>query len=203
MALIQEEPKHPVRTLLIAGIPAFVLAVCISIVSHQYVHFLVDKSVCNIQTTQTNLFSANNGNETQTTCPLSSAVATLWTFCLAIISFTLYLRFPRNLFFGAMAFVNASIRLPETITVFLQLLFNTKNKLMVDESRSLALLRLNDPTISVILMCFFSFMVLFLTITIIHDTKTIPWKWAVALGSFLILSPLQNVVWNVFSPLFS
>ena len=74
---------------------------------------------------------------------------------------------------------------------------------MVDESRSLALLRLHDPTISVVLMSFFSLTILFLTITIVHDTKTIPWKWAVALGSFLILSPLQNVVWNVVSPLFS
>ncbi|HMD13824.1 MAG TPA: hypothetical protein VKI62_04300, partial [Bacteroidota bacterium] len=196
MAFIQEEPKHPIRVLILVGIPAFILAVCISIISHQFIHKLVDKSACSAQTTQAHLVSAIDSIIPHTTCPLSSAAAALWTFCLALVSFTLYLRFPRNLFFGAMAFVNASIRLPETITVFLQLLFNTKNRLMVDESRSLALLRLHDPTISVVLMSFFSLTVLFLTITIVHDTKTIRWKWAVAFGSFLILSPLQNVVWN-------
>ena len=203
MSLIQEEPKHSVRTLIVLGIPAFLLAVCLSVVSHQYIHLLVDKSACSAETTQAHLVLAIDGIVPHTSCPISSAAAALWTFCLALVSFTLYLRFPRNLFLGAMAFVNASIRLPETITVFFQLLFNTKSRLMVDESRSLALIRLHDPTISVVLMSFFSLTILFLTITIIHDTKTIPWKWTVALGSFIILSPLQNVIWNVVSPLFS
>jgi len=203
MALIEEEPRHPLRTLLLVGCPSFLIAVVLSLASHELIHVLANRAACIPASETTAIFSIGDASEPHTTCPLSSALATCWTFCLAIVFFALYLRHPRNLFLGTMAFVNASIRLPETITVFLQLLFSSRYRIPVDEYRSLALLGLKDPTISVLLMCFFSLTVLFLTISIIHDTKTVPWKWGVALVLFILLGPIQNLIRLCFLPMIS
>ncbi|HUL44885.1 MAG TPA: hypothetical protein VLY03_11065 [Bacteroidota bacterium] len=203
MSLIEEEPRHPVRTLLLVGCPSFLLAIVLSFASHEFVHLLVNKAACVPTAETTAVFSLGDTTEPHTTCALSSALGTIWTFALAIVFFSLYLRHPRNLFIGAMAFVNASMRIPESFTVFLQLLFNTRTRLQVDEYRSLALLGLKDPTISVLLMCFFSLTVLFLTITIVHDTKTVPWKWGVAFVLFILLGPIQNFLWSYVAPAIS
>ncbi len=201
MALLEDEPKQSWPKLVFIGIPSFVLAVLISILSHQYAHILANRYACGIDEGQTALMAIVDLHATRVTCPLSSAAGPSWTFFLALVSFAFYLRHPRNLFAAAMAFVNASIRLPETLTVFLQLLLHNRARIVVDESTSLALIHLKDPTLSVVFMCFCSITVFYLTITIVHDTKMVPWKWLVAVVLFVALTPLQLLLWNLVGPL--
>lgn len=195
-----DEPKYPAKKLLLVGIPAFFLAVLISTVTHEYAHFVVNKFACN--GTEIGLgISYIDIPDMQSNCPLAAAAGPAWTFMLALASFGYYLHNPRNLFAAAMAFVNASSRIPETITVFLQLLVHNKTTLIVDESLSLYLFNLKDPTISIVFMCFFSITIVFLTLTIINDTKTISWKWLIALVLFIALIPLEYIILEVVAPL--
>lgn len=172
----------------------FLLAAVISVVTHYYAHFIAhyifsDHSAAYVFTAGT-----INLHGIASITPIMAAAGPIWTFGLALASFGLYLHNPRNLFAASMAFINACYRLPETITVFLQLLIQGKTTLLVDESFSLSLIKLNDPTVSIVFLCFFSLTILFLTITIVHDTKMIPWKWLVAVVLFIALIPLDNLI---------
>ncbi|MDI6766315.1 MAG: hypothetical protein QME52_05775 [Bacteroidota bacterium] len=120
-----DEPKYSTKKLLVIGIPAFFLAVLISTITHEYAHFVVNKFACN--GTEIGLgISYIDIPDMQSNCPLAAAAGPAWTFLLALASFGYYLHNPRNLFAAAMAFVNASSRIPETITVFLQLLVSSQ-----------------------------------------------------------------------------
>ena|SRR5689334_14583365 len=195
MPLLQDDPKYGWKRLLLLGLPAFVAAVMISGATHRYAHLFAEGTAT--QLTAREIVASAGLGDVHTATPAGAVAGPAWTFFLALLSFTLYMRFPRSLFLGAMAFVNASMRLPETVTVFLQLLFTNRTQIVVDESLSLALIRLNDPTLSVILLCFFSLTILFLTVTIVHDTKMVPWKWAVAVTLFFLIAPLQSALWRV------
>ena len=46
MALLQDEPTISHRTLLLVGIPSFIVAVAISLLSHQHAHRLGDQTFC-------------------------------------------------------------------------------------------------------------------------------------------------------------
>lgn len=190
MALLEDEAKHPTRILLLIGIPSFALAVFISMFSHYVIHAVVSNHACGATVVQ---------HDVSTDCPASSFVATLWTFLLAIASFSVYMHYPRNLFVGAMAFVNAAFRLPQTVTAFFQLLFNTAPRSNVDEVAALSVLGSIGPTIGVVILWLFSMITLFLTIIIVHDTKTVPWKWLVASILFLLLSPLEKFMLPILS----
>jgi len=201
MAILEEIPKYKLKTLMIVGIPAFLIAVIISAGSHQFIHFLADKIATRSQEVVGTTPAKINLHGMETDSPVAAAAGPIWTFMLALASFWFYVHNPKNLFAASMAFVNASCRLPDTVTVFLQLLLHSKTTMLTDESFSLTLLKLDDPTISIVLLCFFSLTLFFLTITIIHDTKMVPWKWLVAIILFICLIPLENIIWNVISPL--
>ncbi len=192
MPFIEEEPKYSSRTLWVLGVPSFVLAVFVSLLSRHYVYLIANQSSCGTLSGEGfNLMTILSAPHPS--CPFSSAAGMSWTFVLALVSFALYMRFPRNLFLGAMAFVNASIRIPATLTVLLQLVSTNRARLVADESASLSLLRLSDPTVAVLLLCFFMLTISALTLTIVHDTKTVRWKWPVAAALFLALGPLQQL----------
>ena len=201
MPLIEDKPKYSAKTLIIIGIPAFLAAVVISAISHQYIHHLADNIFIGSEEFADTYSPDITLHGLAVSSPVAAAAGPIWTFFLAIMSFGLYLHNPRNLFLGSMAFVNASTRMPETITLFLQLLLHNKTTLLTDESYSLALLKLDDPTISIVLLCFFSLTILFLTIIIIHDTKTVPLKWLIAAILFICMIPIQDFLWNKIAPL--
>ncbi len=204
MALLEEEPRHSIKTLLLIGIPSFILAVALSLFSHQYAHKIAADTFCHSQTDQQQaaLLDIIDFHGTQDGCAGAALAGPVWTFGLALFSFALLLRQPQNLFFASMAFVNATIRLPETITVFLQLLINNNIKLVVDESSSLSLIRLHDMTIPTVIMCFYTITAIFFAIIVVHDIKKVPYKWVVAFVCFLLLGSIENVVWDVVKPLF-
>jgi len=194
MPLLEEEKKLPRRTLLLVGVPSFVIALVLSLLIHQWAHVLVFRHACGSEGVQ--FIKAMNLNGAHTECPMSSLAGTASTFVLALTCFALYMRFPHNLFLGSMAFVNAILRLPEAVTVFFQLLVNRKANLNVDESAALALLRFSDPAAATVLICFFSLTIFFLAVTIIHDTRMIQRKWLIALCLFAAMIPLENLLWR-------
>lgn len=204
VALIEEEPKISVRKLISVGIPSFIVAVMISMITHQYAHTLVASTICG--TEQMKIGHAMNVidlHTVQTPCAVSSLAGPVWTFVLALVSFGLLLKYPRNLFVASMAFVNVTLRLPETIAVFLQLLIDRKVSLVVDESSLPTLLHFKEPTIATVIMCFYSIILIFFTMIVVHDMKAIPKKWYIALGLFLLLGSVESILWRALTPLFA
>ncbi len=195
MALLQDEPTISYRTLLLVGIPSFIVAVAISLLSHQHAHRLGDQTFCGDRPAAvTTAVSLLNLETPPGECGLSALAGQAWTFGLALVSFALLLRFPRNLFVMSMAFVNATARLPEAITLFLQYLINSRTALIVDESVSLSLMGLTDPTIPTVIMCFYSLLLLFFSIIVVHDIKALRYKWPIALGLFLVIGFIESGV---------
>ncbi len=200
--MIEDEKTPPVRKLIITGIPMFLIAVTISMLTHQIAHRIVEHAVCGEHRGNApSIVAVIDMHRDDSTCAAGSMAGMCWTLFLAIASFALFVRKPANLFLASMAFVNASARLPETLTVFLQLLFNGKTKLVVDESVALTLLHFQDPSISILLLFFLTLVTLSLTVTIVYDTRVIPWKWPVALILFLLIVPVENLAWGIFSPI--
>jgi hypothetical protein len=196
MALIEEPKKYPLATILWIGIPSFLIAAIISIGSHIGAHYVAGLILPRFENLQSTFAGIPQGY--YSTNPFSALFGLIWTFILAIGSFAFFLHHPRNLFATSMAFINTALRLPEMVSVFLQFLFYNRTTFQVDESYSLYLLRITDPTLLVLFLCFFSLSMLFLLVIIVHDTKTIPWKWLVAIGCFIAITLMKNWMVNVF-----
>ncbi len=204
MALLQDEPTISSRRLLLVGIPCFIIAVAISLLSHQHAHRLGERTFCGDRGAIVMPASSLLNLETPPgDCGFSALSGQIWTIGLAIASFALLLRFPRNLFVMSMAFVNATARLPEAITLFLQYLINSRAALHVDESVSLSLMGLTDPTIPTVIMCFYSILLLFFSIIVVHDVRTVRYKWPIALGLFLATGFVESGVLWVLGPVFA
>jgi hypothetical protein len=199
MPLLEDEPKLPKTRLLTVGLPSFIIAAALSLFTHQYAHLLVLRHACS-----GSLFPWNsivNFETPHTDCPIASFAGLAATFMLALVSFAMYMRFPQNLFWGSMAFINASIRIPETLTVFFQLFFHQKSDLPVDESVALNLIHMHDPVVGIVILCFFAITLLFLTLIIVHDTRMVPSKWLVAGGLFILMIPLETILWHLIVPM--
>ena len=204
MPLIQAEPRHSTRFLIFVGIPAFILAVVISLCIHQYAHMTVKKYSCGPgHSKESHVVSIIDYSDDESDCPAAAFAGISSTLFLALLSFGLFIHHPRNVFLASMAFVNATNRLPESFTVFFQLLFKRKATYIADESIALNLMHFKDPTAFVVIMCFYTLTILFLSIIVVHDVRIIPRKWLVALLLFMALIPLENLLWKAIAPLFS
>jgi hypothetical protein len=196
MALIEEPEKYPLPTLLWIGIPSFLIATIISIGSHLGAHYTIEQILPGFENQQPPIAAIPNA--VTSVHPLSALFGLIWTFFFSLGSFAFFLHHPRSLFATSLAFVNTTLRIPEMVSVFLQYLFYNRTTLPVDESYSLYLLRLTNPTLPVLFLCFFSLSMIFLTVTIIHDTKTIPLKWLIALILFIVVILIKNLTVGVF-----
>lgn len=199
MPLLQDEPKLPPHRLLKVELPLFLLALFVSVLIHQYAHNAVYRKTC--AGNQPAVRLSSGFPEKNAGCPVAAVAGTAATFITAIASFALYIRNTKNLFYGSMAFINASIPLPGSVAVFFQLLWRQKTDLTVDESLALRVLHLQDPAVGILILCFFSLTIFFLALTIIHDTKILPRKWAVASCLFLVIIPLEMVFRRVIEPI--
>ena len=191
MALIEEEPSHPRHALLVRGVPALLAAFAISVAAHEAAHRLAGGTGCGVAT----------GTDIATA--LGSLAGPVVTFGLALASFAIMLRRPNSLFFAAMAFVNVTLRLPETLSVFFRLLLNNAAQGTIDEGSSLALLRLHDMTIPTVIMCFYSIMSVFFAVIVVHDVRRVPYKWIAAVILFLLLGFLEQGLLSLAAPLLS
>ncbi len=201
MPLLEDEPRLSGKKVAAIGLPAFFIALIVSLAVHQYAHVTVGHHACEqaeVQVAEAGLFGCGHAP-----CPIASLAGPVATFALALVSFALYLKFPGSLFLGSLAFINTTIRLPETVSVFFQLLFRQKTDLLVDESLALQLLHLHDPAVGVVLLCFFSLTIIFLAVIIVHDTRAVPSKWLVALGMFVIMIPLESFFWKIVARMIS
>lgn len=180
MPLIENEPHHSRRMLIFLGVPSLLLAIVFSSITHQYGHAIAERFLCNAGHEHTISFSHLAHPAEGTGCAIASLVGAASTFLLALISFAFLVHNPRNILAAAMAFVSATWRLPETLAVFGQMAMYQKTSLIIDESIALQLIRLKDTTGSIVLLCFYSIVLLFFSVIIIHDTKFLRWKWSVA-----------------------
>ncbi|MBI5019863.1 MAG: hypothetical protein HZB59_00305 [Ignavibacteriales bacterium] len=192
MALREEEPKLPRKYLLQKGIPLFLLAVLVSIIFHFLTHALFGSIIG-----KSNLDIAGSTEFVTNYHPVAAAAGTIVTLIVAFVSFWYFLHNPQNLFAASMAFVNASMRLTEIVTVFIQMLIYKKTTVIADESIWLSLIHFNNPTPIIVLLCFLSLVIIFLTIIIVHDSRCIPYKWGIALILFILLIPLENFIWTL------
>jgi len=201
MALLQDEPKISTRTLLFIGIPSFLLAVVLSLLLHRQAHHIGGSAFCREPDTMIRPASLIIDTENPAEeCGMSALTGQLTTLGLGILSFALFLRYPRNLFLMSMAFVNATTRLPETVTVFLQYLIHNESSLRVDEAASLGIFGLTDPTIPTVIMCFYSLLILFFAIIVVHDIRAVRYKWPIAFVLFAGLGYLESSILGFLGP---
>jgi hypothetical protein len=202
MALIEAEPKHSLKTLIFVGIPSVLIAIMISLMFHQFAHVTAKKYSCASATSKEINFVNFRATE-EPDCAVASLAGAASTFFLAIGSFALLIHYPRNLFLASMAFVNATLHLPETVTAFVQVVLHRRPSIPVDESTAIHLLPFKDTTAAMVILCFYSVLLIFLTVIIIHDIKKVPWKWLVAFILFILLGPLETIAWKFVAPLIS
>jgi len=197
--LIEPEPTLPPRRVLLLGVPALLLAVAVSLTAHQLAHRIGVSAFCPGSTVASvSLVSLGGMEQSSDGCGMSALAGQAATLGLGILSFAFFLRYPRNLFLASMAFVNATARLPETLTVFLQYLIHNETSIRVDESVSLSLIGLHDPTIPTVIMCFYSLLLLFFAIIVVHDLKSVRYKWPIALMLFGLMGYIEvGVMWLI------
>src|ERR1041385_3298472 len=192
-----DEPKLPPARLFAVGLPAFLAAILLSILVHESSHLIARRLLASAAPVQTHA-GLEAGNPAQHS-PLEELAGPFGTFLLAVGSFALFVRVPENLFFSAMAFVNAPARLPQTLLFCPQLFFRRNTPAETEEGSLLALLHLHNPTAGLVILCFFSLLLLFMSITVIHESRSVPWKWLVALGMLAVFIPVQPLLSRLFA----
>jgi hypothetical protein len=202
MTLLKDIPTLPAKRVMLVGIPALLLAVAFSLVSHREAHLLGDRTFCGGSPAAAAgpVLRLMEGETPPGSCGASALAGALWTLGLAVGSFALLVRFPGSLFLMSLAFVNASARIPESVTVFLQYLINNKTTLRVDESLSLALIGSVDPAIPTVIMCFYSLLLICFTIIVVHNVKVVRYKWGIALSVFAAMTFIERGIFWVLAP---
>ena len=201
MVDLNEKKNISPKILYTLGIPTFLIAVVISVATHRYAHLFIHDFACrSIVNYKIDIQRLISVHVDELLCPLGHIAGPAWSLIFALLSFSLYLRFNRNLLFGSLAFINASMRIQESVTVFIQLLISGRAKLYSDESVALTLLQAKDPALSLVIIFFYSITTLYLTITIVQDTKAISYKWLIASVLFIAISPLDYLLWKISIP---
>lgn len=204
MPLREPEPKFSYKTSLLLGLPLFLIAVLVSIFIHQSAHMFAREHGCSSpsSTEIMPISPALEGNASND-CPISSLAGVTATLALALVSFAFLIHYPKNMLFASLAFVNASTRLPEAVTLIYQMVFKQPSSLLIDENAALHLFHFKDPSAYIVILCFYIIGLFFFSIIVIHDTKMIPRKWLAALILFIILGPLEQFLWDIISPIIS
>ena len=193
MPHFDDEPTLPTRELLLFGIPSVIGAIIVSMLVHQFsdlvAHRLAEAST-----------SAGMPGNSFRRAMFETVAAPSVTLLATLISFAAFLRFPKNLFLGALAFVNAIVRLPETVTLFIQLFFRPR-PVIVQVQDGAILSVAHNPTAEIVVLCFLSLTLLFVAVAIIHEMSSVKWKWLVALAVYAALIPLQPLMMKIIAPL--
>lgn len=201
MALIEPEAMHSKKVLIMLGIPAFIGAVIISVLVHQYAHSVVKRHACSPLTgTGPALNVRTHELADSPDCPWSSLAGVAATTVLALASFGIFIHAPRNLFLASMAFVNSTARLGEVVAVLTQFIMRQKEKLVIDETIALKLFHFSDPTAYILILGSYALGLFFFTTIIIHDIRMVPRKWVVAAVLFIILGPMEKFLLKFVAP---
>jgi hypothetical protein len=197
MALLKEEAPVSARKLLVAGIPAFVAAMAFSLLTHQLAHRFGEEAFCGGgPAAAADPVSIIRPDAPGETCGAAALAALAWTLGLAVVSFILMLRRPSNLLLISLGFINATDRVPETATMFLQYLIHSRSWLRSDESAALSLIGFADPTIPMVILCAMTLLLVFFSVIIVHDVKTVRYKWVIAAALFAAAGLIETgVAW--------
>ena len=193
MPHFDDEPTLPTRRLILLGIPSVIGAIVVSMLVQQFSDILAHR----LAAASTSAGMPGNSFRSAMFETVASPSATLLA---ALVSFAAFLRFPKNLFLGALAFVNAVVRLPETLTLFVQLFFRPRTVIPpVQDGAVLSVA--HNPTAEIVVLCFLSLTLLFVAVAIVHEMTTIKWKWLFALAVYAALIPLQPLLMKIIAPL--
>ena len=193
MPHFDDEPTLSTRKLLLLGIPSVIGAIVVSMLVQEFSDLVAHR----LAAAST---SAGMPGNSFRRAMFETVAAPSVTLLAALISFAGFLRFPKNLFLGALAFVNAVVRLPETLTLFIQLFFRPRT--MIPPVQNGAVLSVaHNPTAEIVVLCFLSLTLLFVAVAIIHEMNSVKWKWLVALAVYAALIPLQPLVMKILAPL--
>ena len=193
MPLLEREPHASLKTLLLFGVPSLFIAVVCSMLLHNYIHEVVRNRVCHevAQPRQVSVSFSQVG-ELPADCPLAALAAIGATLALGLAAFGLLVHFQRNILFAAFAFVNATMRLPEALTLFAQMALKRTPPLLCDEWSAFQLVHFKDSTAYLVILWFYLLSLFFFTVFVIHDSKSIPRKWLVAILLFVALPPFER-----------
>ena len=193
MPHFDDEPTLPTRELLLFGIPSVIGAIIVSMLVHQFSDLVAHRLAA------ASTLAGMPGNSFRRAM-FETVAAPSVTLLAALISFAAFLRFPKNLFLGALAFVNAIVRLPETVTLFIQLFFRPR-PVIVQVQDGAILSVAHNPTAEIVVLCFLSLTLLFVAVAIIHEMSSVKRKWLVALAVYAALIPLQPLMMKIIAPL--
>jgi hypothetical protein len=181
MEVTHREEKLTAGRVLLSGVSAIILAVMASMLIHGYAHVAVHALIS----------GDSHAAASPPASPIEALAGPAASFLLALVSFAVFVRFPNNLFFSALAFVSAAGRLPDAIMICIRLFFERQAPPGADEGGILALLHLHNPTAGLVILFFYSMVLLFLCIAVIHESKSVPWKWLTAAAVLALLIPAQ------------
>src|SRR3989442_12100524 len=96
-----DEPKLPRRRLFVVGLPAFLAAIVLSILVHEYSHVIARRLLSDASFVQTQ--ESPGVEQAPRHSPLQDLAGPIGTFLLAVVSFPLFVRLPHNRLFPALA----------------------------------------------------------------------------------------------------
>jgi hypothetical protein len=193
MPHFDDEPTLGTRKLLLIGIPSVIGAIVVSMLVQQFSDLLAHRLAAASA-------SAGMPGNSFRRAMFETVVGPSVTLIAALISFAAFLRFPKNLFLGALAFVNAVVRLPETLTLFIRLFFRERTVIPPIQDGAVVAIA-HNPTAEIVVLCFLSLTLLFVGVAIIHELTSVKWKWFVALAVYAALIPLQPLLLKIMAPL--
>lgn len=189
-----ENKKLKISTVII-GLLSIILASAISYYAHHVSHVVVGDWLCDINiaseisndTHQNNCFTFSG-------CPVSIIAGPLANIFLAVVSLWAFIKFPSNLFLGALALINSSARLGHGFVLFIQMLI-TRYQPTVKNDEWLLISLINFPDMAGALVLILLY-ILFNAVLVIIAVRTFTWVgiWS---RVFVIVAVIAQIPLNI------
>lgn len=190
-----EIKKLKISTVII-GLLSIILASAISYYAHHISHIVVGDWLCeiNIASEISNDTHLNNCI-TFPGCSLSIIAGPLANILLAIVALWAFVKFPSNLFLGALALINSSARLGHGFVLFIQMLI-TRYQPTVKNDEWLLISLINFPDMAGALVLILLY-ILFNAVLVIIAVRTFTWvgiwSWV-----FTIVAVMAQIPLNIY-----
>jgi hypothetical protein len=194
----EEDAKLSGGKLILVGVPAFLSALLVSLILYQFSQLIAHRIQHGILPAGDSQVTAPRQGPFMT--PFEALAGPVMNIVVAIGSFALFVRFPKNLFLSALAFISSSGRLREMLELWIQLFFRRAGPIEADEGSLVTALHLHNPTAAIVILTFVALALLFMSITVVHETRVVPRKWLVAACTVALLIPLQPLLSRIVIP---
>lgn len=191
---METEIKKPKIATVIIGILSIILASAISYYAHHISHVAVGDWCCEINiASEINKDTHLNNCITFSGCPLSIIAGPLANIFLAIVSLWAFVKYPSNLFLGALALINSSARLGHAFVLFIQMLL-TRYQPTVKNDEWLLITLINFPDMAGALVLVLLY-ILFNAVLVIIAVRTLTWvgiwSWCFVVAAIMAQIPLN------------